>query len=126
MKLLHVALAVKAEDVKRFYEDILGFTSGNSFRLQERDTSNIFNLKGQAEIIYMEKDSLQLELFVSTLPQQLSFSHICFEDEDAGEMFGRAKESGYQYFERKKEFSSTYFIKDGNGNLFEMKKNLEN
>ena len=121
MKVKHYALAVKKPDIKKFYEDILGFEGVREFKVNGSDAARIFGLLGSVEVKMMQHEGIDFEMFVTGCTQFVTYAHICLETGRAGDIFRKATEAGYPCFERNSNGSNTYFIRDHSQNLFELK-----
>lgn len=123
MTVKHYALAVKKPDIKKFYEDILGFERSREFSVSGNDAAKIFGLLGSVEVKMMQHDGIDFEMFVTRCTQFVTYAHICLETKRAADIYNNAIEAGYPVFERKNNGSITYFIRDRSQNLFELKEN---
>jgi hypothetical protein len=121
LKVKHIGLQVSENDIQSFYVQILGFTIRGNFHLLEQEAYELFGIKKTVEIVYGRCGELDLELFIADGIQK-SFSHLCLSSNKASEMYQKAVESGYNCTIRKE----TYFIRDTNTNVFELKDNNHN
>ena len=119
----HIGLQVKAKDIPLFYEKILGGKKGRSFVLTETDAKNIFNFHTRVDVIYIRAEGVNFELFVDENTPSKSFTHICLTHRNAERVFIEARQAGFWTHLRQKAggASKTYFIRDNNQNLFEIK-----
>lgn len=126
--LRHIALEVKESDIQDFYVNILGGTISDQFKLGKEEANKIFQVPKELEIyklklvnLQSEGRNLELELFVHDCIEQDCLQHICLQVENASNVFQRASEKHYWAYLRKANNKETYFIKDHNENMFELK-----
>lgn len=126
--LKHVALEVKESDIQDFYINILGGTISEQFTLAKEVANNIFQIPKELEIyklklvnIQTKGKNLELELFVHDCIEQDCLQHICLQVDDPSNVFQKANEKHYWTYLRKSNEKETYFIKDHNDNMFELK-----
>ncbi|MEA3460467.1 MAG: VOC family protein [Bacteroidota bacterium] len=122
MKLEHVALSIKDRDeIERFYQDILGMTMIRSFQMDKSLAFDIFRLTESPEVFLLQKDELQLEIFLSPQKHPHGFDHICISTAQRDALVEKAKQNSYRVFRLKREHSDLVFISDMSGNTFEVK-----
>jgi len=119
--LQHIALQIRERDVEYFYVAILGGTVENRTILKEKDASDIFQINKDVSVYYLIIQNIILELFIHETVCKESLQHFCLVHKDALEIYQKAKEKNYWTFLKQKEHGNTYFIKDSNGNMFEIK-----
>jgi hypothetical protein len=119
--LQHIALEVREKDLQNFYIGILGGTIENRTILKEKDASDIFQINKEVMVCFLKIENITLELFIHDAVDQESLQHFCIAYNDALKIYQKAKERKYWTFLREKEYGSTYFIRDNNGNMFEIK-----
>lgn len=123
--LQHIAIEIREKDLEDFYIEILEGTIENQTILKEKDASDIFQVNKEVSVYFLIIQNITLELFVHETVDQESLQHFCIVHNDAFKIYQKAKEKKYWTFLRQKEHGSTYFIRDKNGNMFEIK-NKEN
>lgn len=121
MKLKHIALSVKKTDIGEFYQDVMKFEVARTFVLNNSLARNIFGIEKEIPVTQMSNGFVDLELFEYPYEQTGDFDHICLESTAPEMVFMRAKNAGYDYYIHKGGRGITYFIRDGSGNLFEVK-----
>lgn len=119
--LKHIALEISEKDIRDFYIDILGGEIVNQFVLNKEIAKEIFNIHEAVKVYRFSLKNLEFELFVHKYFNRNTLSHTCIEMEDASNIFKRAYKKNYWVHLRKSGSNNTYFIKDNNGNLFELK-----
>jgi len=120
-ELRHIALEITKEDLYSFYKEILKGKIKRSFTLGEELAKEIFARNDSVEVYYLQIGSLELELFVNGEEQDKSFNHICLELSNASDICKSACDNNYWTYARTSSNKETYFIKDSNENLFELK-----
>lgn len=122
--LQHIALTVNdTDEVVRFYQEVLRFSVIRRFRVNSEIARQIFSTGEAVDVVLMERDESVLELFLSTEKEYRVFSHVCLAFQDAETIYSKAVDAGYTTVEKRNPGgNNTWFIRDGSGNLFEMKK----
>lgn len=121
----HIALEIVENDLNDFYQDILHCKVISKRILNKDDANQIFGVNNSVNIYYVKGDGFELELFVNHDSSAQQFSHICLETERANEIFQQSLKEEYRVKKRGREQSPTYFIKDRNGNIFEIKNKIK-
>lgn len=119
--LKHIALEISEKDIRDFYIDILGGEIVNQFVLNKEVTKEIFNIHQAVRVYCLSLKNIEFELFVHEYLNRNTLRHTCIEIEDASNIFNLAYKKNYWAHMRKSGKKNTYFIKDKNGNLFELK-----
>jgi len=120
-----IVLKTAKSDIQEFYVEILGGKITRRFTLYKKDAIRIFNIPQELEIYELELQNIQFELFVYEVFGQDSLQHICLMLDDASKSFMKASEKNYWAHLQKKNEKETYFIKDKNNNLFELKTKMQ-
>lgn len=120
--LLHIALDITTHDLEHFYVGILGGTIVKQFELNEDISAAVFQVPKATQVAIVAIQDVHFELFLhnSTLPSP-TYRHLCFEMHNAVEINQKALAAHYSVYEREGFQGTTYFIKDGNENIFEIK-----
>ena len=122
MKLEHTALSIsKPEDIKNFYQDILGMEQVKEFTLSGSLANDIFGIEEDTTVFLCRREQTFFELFLTDRPQEHSFNHTCLAVDDRKSIFHKAQQKGYNTIHKQKEHSELLFIKDNSGNVFELK-----
>lgn len=122
--LKHIALEVIKSDIQNFYIGILNGNVSRKFTLNEDESKELFDVSKQLEVHKLDVNNLQLELFVHESIERDSLCHLCLEVGEAKEMFNKAKDCGYWNRVRNSNGNETYFIRDKNRNMFEVKNKI--
>lgn len=122
MKLEHIAIAVKnAAEIEAFYKGLLGMEEVRNFILKEDLAQKIFGIQKETAVVLLQKESLFLEVFLSSEPMKKSFNHICIAVADREKLMKAAAQLNYEVIRIKRDYSDLIFIKDLRGNPFEIK-----
>ena len=122
MKLEHIALSIaNPEDIKNFYQDILGMNKVKSFVLNRSLANDIFGINKDTDVFLLQKELLSLEIFVIKELHIKNFNHICLAVDYRKMLFENAGQNGYTCICKKRGNSDLIFIKDKSGNIFELK-----
>ncbi len=122
MELNHIALTVtNHQEITNFYQDILGFQTMRVFDLKEELSEKIFGIPVDVAIAVLTRDELSLEIFISDTPIKNGFGHICLNVEKRDGIIRKAKAMNYKVVSVDRGSYDLVFIKDKNGNLFELK-----
>lgn len=125
MQFNHLGLVCRSEkNSDRFYRDLLGMEKLQSKVLPAEMSYQIFGLKNEYRLINYGKDNLNFEIFISSrqdfVPKQLG--HLCLEIEDLPTFLQECEEYGVEINRiPKQDQSFLTFVKDFDGNLFEIK-----
>ena len=124
MKLKHAALVSSSlENADRFYGSVLGLKKAKSSTLSRDLAKEIFDTDLECQYILFKNESLAIEVFITTLsPAKIApFAHICIEVEARDEFLEKCRSKGLEVNSIPKGESHIVFIKDYDGNLFEIK-----
>ena len=122
MELEHIALSITVpEDIKHFYQDILGMDKVKNFVLNKLLAYEIFGINKDTDVFLLQKDMLFLEIFVVDTISARNFNHICLSVDDRKTVFRNAEQKGHTVICKKRGNSDLIFIKDKSGNIFEIK-----
>ena len=124
MILKHVALVCGSEENSdKFYEQLLGLTKLNSKTLPRDLSMQIFDLDSELTIINYADDNIHFEIFIDhrdSLNNQ-KIEHVCLEVEDLAVFLSKCRTMGVKVLQIPKGDKFLTFIRDYDGNLFEIK-----
>jgi catechol 2,3-dioxygenase-like lactoylglutathione lyase family enzyme len=124
MRLHHVALACSSqENAERFYGGVLGLRKIKASPLSEALAERIFDIAQECQITFYANETLSVEVFVPSSPVRAapSFAHLCLEVENREGFIGKCREMGLSVNLIPKGQSQLTFVRDYDGNLFEIK-----
>ena len=122
MKLMHVAIMItdKAEIVN-FYENIFQMKIVKEFVLPKELSQKIFNKNIDTEAILLQKDEMQLEVFIVENKGESAFNHLCISFPKRELIVSKAKEAGYKVIRIPRKNFDIIFIIDNDQNFYEIK-----
>ncbi len=123
MKSHHIALNIfNYGEIADFYQNILGMKSTKIINLKKELADKLFGIKNDIEVYVVEKGELYFELVINPLKNNSeNFSHICIFIKNRELVLTKAKNMNYNTIHVKREGNDLLFIKDKNGNSFELK-----
>ncbi|MEW5909366.1 MAG: VOC family protein [Thermodesulfobacteriota bacterium] len=126
MEIKHIGMASSSEENgDLFYRDLLGLKKIGSRKVSADLAKKIFGIDSPLLIINYGDENTQFELFISPQhPENVSarVDHICIQVPDRNRFFEKCRRLNLEILEiRKADGSSIYFIKDFDGNRFEIK-----
>ncbi|MCB2208685.1 MAG: VOC family protein [Bacteroidetes bacterium] len=122
MKLEHIALSVSDhKEIERFYINVLGMKQIKNFVLRKDLVANIFEINEEINVFLLQKDSVVFEIFVTTGYRKQAFDHVCISINNREKFITKAMLNGYNVIRIEREIFDLIFIKDKDGNIFEIK-----
>ncbi len=124
MILNHVALVCGSEkNSDRFYRDILGLNKLQSKMIPASLSRRIFNSDLEFKLINYGNDDLKFEIFISEQfkAPEIRIDHACLEIGGIDGFLERCDSMGVEILRIPKGESLLIFIKDFDGNQFEIK-----
>ena len=124
MILKHVALVCGSkENSDKFYEQLLGLAKINSKILPRELSRQIFDLDSELQIINYADENLHFEIFIDNRqrPDVKRIEHVCLEIEDMEAFIKKCNAMEADILQIQKGDRLLLFIKDFDGNLFEIK-----
>lgn len=119
--LKHVGLQIIENDLEHFYVNLLGGNVEHRFTIPGKVINPIFHVNQEIDVCYINLDDLTFELFIQPGELQENFFHICLQLKNAKMIYQKAVKAGYNTYLRQTEKGKTFFIRDRNQNLFELK-----
>ncbi len=124
MLLRHVGLTSSSEENSdKFYQDLLGLNKVEPKTLPSDLCKAIFNLDAELPIInYMDED-IHFEIFITSASKSnnLKIEHLCLEVDDLSDFIEKCRSMSVEVARIPKGDKTLTFIKDYDGNLFEIK-----
>ena len=124
MLLKHVGLTCSTQDnADKFYRDVLGLNKLEPKTLPSDLCQAIFNLDAELQIINYLDDHIHFEIFITNQfsTSQRQIEHQCIEVDDLEEFIGKCRSMGVEVARIPKGVKTLTFVKDFDGNLFEIK-----
>ena len=125
MDLRHVGLTCGSEENSdKFYKDLLGLEKSGARTLPASLSKSIFNLDAELVIINYLNEDLHFEIFITDYSKDSSrqIEHLCLEVADLSVFLHKCDSLGVEVARIPKGDKTLTFIKDFDGNLFEIKK----
>jgi catechol 2,3-dioxygenase-like lactoylglutathione lyase family enzyme len=124
MLLKHVGLACSTEaNADKFYRKLLGLNKSEPKMLPSDLSRAIFNVDAELPIINYMDEKVHFEIFITgpvdELPGQIA--HHCLEVDDLPAFIEQCRSLGVEISQIPKGAKVLTFIKDFDGNLFEIK-----
>lgn len=123
MVLKHVALVCGSkENSDKFYEQLLGLAKINTKILPRELSRQIFDLDSELEIINYADDTIHFEIFINGKESidVKRIEHVCIEIEEIKAFIKKCRSMGVKILQIPKGDKLLVFIKDYDGNLFEI------
>ena len=124
MILRHVGLTCKSEqNSDRFYKDLLGLEKSRTKTLPAFLSKSIFDIDAELNIINYLYQDLHFEIFITDRSKDSSrqIEHLCLEVDDLNDFLNKCKVLGVEVALVPKGDKTLTFIRDFDGNLFEIK-----
>ncbi|UCD79521.1 MAG: VOC family protein [Desulfobacterales bacterium] len=124
MFLRHVGLACSTEDnADKFYRDLLGLNKSEPKTLPSDLSRAIFNVDAELQIIDYMEEKVHFEIFITGLVGNPSrqIAHQCLEVDALSDFIEKCRTLKVEISQIPKGDKVLTFIKDFDGNLFEIK-----
>ncbi|RLD75659.1 MAG: hypothetical protein DRJ07_17690 [Bacteroidetes bacterium] len=122
MKLEHIALSVSDhKEIEKFYTNVLGIEQIKNFILRKELAANIFGINEEITVFLLQKDKVVFEIFITTEYRKQTFDHICISVKNREKFISKALLGGYKVTRIERELFDLIFVKDKDGNIFEIK-----
>jgi catechol 2,3-dioxygenase-like lactoylglutathione lyase family enzyme len=124
MRLKHVALVCTSEEKSdKFYQGLLGLKKSEPKTLPSALSKSIFNLDSELVIISYLNEHLHFEIFITDCSKDSTsqIEHYCLEVGNLEDFINKGRILGVEIAQIPKGDSTLTFIKDFDGNLFEIK-----
>lgn len=118
----HIGLSISnITEVHNFYKKIMGFEKVKQFSMYPSIAEKVFGFEESPEVFIMKRDEMELELFLSNQKINQGWNHLCLTLSDAATIYQAAGKAGYPVVCHEGRNGFTYFIRDKQKNLFELK-----
>jgi len=124
MILKHVGLVCRTEENSdKFYRNLLGLNKSQPKTLPSGISKAIFNLDAEPKIINYMNEKIHFEVFVTGLIDNKSgqIAHLCLEVDALSDFIEKCRAFNVEIRQIPKGNKTLTFIKDFDGNLFEIK-----
>ncbi|MBU2515632.1 VOC family protein [bacterium] len=127
MNLNHIALVCSSEaKADRFFLACLNLEKTASKILPAELSEKVFNRKEELKILYYGNDLLSFEVFISSQKDLVenSLGHVCINVQDRDLFIKTCEKEELEILKIPKGDSLMIFIKDYDGNMYEIKENI--
>jgi len=124
MKLRHAALRCSSEkNSDKFYKRLLGLKKSDPKSLPRALSKAIFGVDSELSIINYLDENVHFEIFITSHPGNSDgrIEHLCLEVEDLGVFLKKCHDQGVDVSQIPRGDRTLTFIRDFDGNLFEIK-----
>ncbi|MBT4265355.1 MAG: VOC family protein [Deltaproteobacteria bacterium] len=124
MNLNHIALVCSsAENADRFFQTCLGLKKTAIKNLSAEISEKLFNRTEAFQMLYYSNDSLAFEIFVSEQTDRVekSLGHVCIDVRNREAFIEKCQTEELEVLKIPKGDSLLVFIKDYDGNAYEIK-----
>jgi catechol 2,3-dioxygenase-like lactoylglutathione lyase family enzyme len=124
MRLNHIALVCSSEQsADDFYKDVLGLRKIRSFVLSNDLAFQVFGTDREYLVLVYGNDQFTAEVFIddSSPERDTSLEHVCLEVKEREEFIRRCEAMHLEVNRIPKGDTLLTFVKDYDGNLFEIK-----
>ena len=124
MRFKHVGLTCGSEENSdRFYRDLLGLKKSEPKTIASTLSKSIFNIDSELVIINYLNEDVYFEIFIvdSGSNRTRPIEHLCLEVGDLNDFLNKCNTLGVEVAQIPKGDKTLIFIKDFDGNLFEIK-----
>jgi len=123
MQLKHIALVSSSEERSdRFYMNLLGLKKVSSKTIPSMLSKQIFNLDCELKIINYANDNIHFEIFIDNQKGSKTnrIDHVCIQVGDLESFLEKCQAMALEILRVPKGDAFITFIKDDDGNLFEI------
>ena len=124
MQLKHVALVCSSEEKSdRFYSGLFGLQKASSKTIPSTLVNQIFNIDSDLKIISYANDNIVFEVFIDSKnrAEKNKIEHVCIQVENLGSFLETCRSMKIEIIQVPKGDAFITFIKDDDGNSFEIK-----
>ena len=127
MNIKHVGLVSGSEkNADKFFGELLGLKKAELKTLPAALSQALFEVNSDLEVINYQNDQAHFEIFISGAHQssQRPIPHVCLEVDDLPSFLQKCRLLDVQVLQIRKGDSQLTFIRDYDGNLFEIKEKV--
>ncbi len=127
MRFNHVALSSSSEENSdRFFCDLLGLKKIASKVVPPDLAFKLFDVEAEYHLIDYGNDYIKFEVFLvgEAMPDLKTVDHVCLELEDRAAFLAKAHDMGLETRQAPKGDTYVLFVKDFDGNQFEIKEKI--
>lgn len=124
MRLHHAAVVCRSRDnADRFYGGILGLQQIKTASLDPKLAEQIFGIARECQFMLYGSEQLTVEIFITDMDDQKSpsFEHLCIEVANRDQFAETCETQGLEVRRIPRGDTQLIFVKDYDGNFFEIK-----
>lgn len=125
MQLKHIALVSSTEEkADQFYGNLLGLKKINAKTIPSTLSNQIFNVNSELKIVNYANDDIHFEIFIRGEWQSIEphrIDHVCLAVDNLEAFLETCRKMDVEIVQVPKGDAMITFIKDDDGNLFEIK-----
>jgi catechol 2,3-dioxygenase-like lactoylglutathione lyase family enzyme len=124
MQLIHIALVSSTEEkADRFYRDVLGLKKVNEKTIPAALSNQLFKVNSELKIVNYANDNVHFEIFISDTQRMHTdrIDHVCLAVDNLEAFLETCRKMGVEIVRIPKGDAIITFIKDYDGDLFEIK-----
>ena len=124
MILRHVAVICSSEkNSDRFYQNLLGLEKSEPKILPKSLSKAIFNVDAELMMINYQGKQVHFEIFITgqSMQDDRKIEHVCLEVDDLNDFLEKCRDLDVEISQIPKGDRTLTFIRDYDGNLFEIK-----
>jgi catechol 2,3-dioxygenase-like lactoylglutathione lyase family enzyme len=123
MQFKHVALVCRSEEKSdQFYIDLLGLKKISEKTIPSALSNQIFNIDSEFKIVNYANDNIHFEIFIDDKKRSKTnrIDHVCIQVDDLESFLEKCRAMALEILQVPKGDAFITFIKDDDGNLFEI------
>lgn len=123
MQFKHVALVCRSEEKSdQFYIDLLGLKKISEKTIPSALSNQIFNIDSEFKIVNYANDNIHFEIFIDDKKHSKTnrIDHVCIQVDDLESFLEKCRAMALEIIQVPKGDAFITFIKDDDGNLFEI------
>ena len=120
----HVCIEVSSEErSQEIFEEILGLDRAYSFLIDEGFMTRMFGLENACEAVVYQAGKTKIEVFIRPKMggSDSRTSHLCITVPDREKVLKACREKGVAILLHPRDGRPLYYIRDHDGNLYEIK-----
>jgi len=122
----HVCIEVSSKErCREVFEEVLGLIQAYSFRIEKDVMERMFAIPNSCEAVVYQAGDTKIEVFIRPEMEKTGgrSSHLCLLSQDRQRVLKLAEEKGLVVLHHPRDGRPLYYIRDHDGNLYEIKIN---
>ena len=120
----HICIEVSSKkNCRVIFEEVLGLKPAYSFEIEKEFMARMFDVHNPCEAVVYQAGDTKIEVFIRPEMEKLGkrTTHLCLIMPDRERVLKSAEESGLTILHHPREGRPLYYIRDHDGNLYEIK-----